>query len=98
MNTVRILALDDDNHTPSFHAEDTSYWGNANQFIRWLTRPHIDVIPYEVRKVRLIELEPPTPDIEVDVIFDIVNFYRNGDSFEEYQEAFNMLWELSEPI
>ena len=98
MDTIRVLILDDDNHTPSYHAEDTSCWGNANQFIKWLTRPHTTIIPYEVREVRLIELEPPTPDIDTDMMFDIVNFHGRGYSFKEYQEAFNVLWELSEPI
>ena len=91
MSAIRVLMLDDDNHTPSYHSEDTVHWHNANQFIRWLTRPHTVIIPYEVRQCHLIDLED-------DTIFDIVAHNGRGYSFEEYQEAFNILWENSEVI
>lgn len=95
---IRVLMLDDDNHTPTYHAEDTTCWNYANHFIKWLTRPHTVVIPYEVRQVRLIDLEVEDPELDIDRIFDIV--YRNGrgHSFEEYQEAFEILWKMSEDI
>ena len=95
MSAIRVLSLDDDNHTPSFHAEGTSHWHDANHFIKYLTRPHI---PYEVRQVRLVDLEIEDPDLDIDYIFDIVQFNGQGYSFEEYQEAFNILWEMSEDI
>ena len=100
--SIRILMLDDDNHAPSYHAEDTSHWHNANHFIKWLLRPHITIIPYEVREVRLIdldcELSDTDPDIDVGHIFDIVFFNGRGYSLEEYQEAFDILWKNSEEI
>lgn len=95
---IRVLALDDDNHTPSYHAEDTFHWHDANHFIKWLTRRHTMVIPYDVRKLALIDAEVDRPDIDIEQIFDIVHFNGRGYSFEEYQEAFDILWELSEPI
>ena len=100
--SIRVLMLDDDNHSPSYHAEDTSHWHDANHFIKWLTRPHTVIIPYEVRKVALIDLDIDLaeidPDIDIDHIFDIVQFNGRGYSFEEYQEAFDILWKLSEEI
>lgn len=99
MSAIRILMLDDDNHTPSYHAEDTSYWNDANHFIKFLTRPHTAVIPYEVRQVHLIDLEIKDLDDEgILHIFDIVHFKGRGYSFEEYQKAFNILWKMSEEI
>ena len=99
---IRILMLDDDNHAPSYHAEDTSSWHSANDFIKWLTRPHTVVIPYEVRAVRLIDfdidLSDIDPDIDVGHIFDIVDFNGRGFTFDEYQEAFDILWKNSEAI
>ena len=99
---IRVLMLDDDNHTPSYHAEDTSHWHDANHFIKWLTRPHNTIIPYEVRKVALIDLDidlaEVDPDVDIGHIFDIVYFNGRGYSFEEYQEAFDILWKNSEEI
>ena len=102
MNAIRVLMLDDDNHSPSYHAEDTCHWHDANHFIKYLTRPHTVIIPYEVRKVALIDLDTDLskidPDIDIGHIFDIVYFSGRGYSFEEYQEAFDILWKNSEEI
>ena len=102
MSAIRVLMLDDDNHTPSYHAEDTTSWHNANHFIKWLTRPHTVIIPYEVRAVRLIDLDIDLSeidsDIDIDHIFDIVYFNGRDHSFKEYQEAFEILWKNSEAI
>lgn len=102
MNTIRVLMLDDDNHTPSYHCEDTANWHDANHFIKWLTRPRNIILPYEVRKIALIDLDidlsETDHDIDIGHIFDIVQFRGRGYSFEEYQEAFNLLWKYSEEI
>ena len=100
MDAIRVLMLNDDNHTPSYHAEDTSHWHDANHFIKWLTRPHTTIIPYEVRQVYIYDLEvnPDEPSIDMDTMFDIVQCNGRGYSFEEYQEAFNALWKVSEEI
>ena len=102
MNAIRVLMLDDDNHSPSYHAEDTSHWHDANHFIKYLTRPHTTIIPYEVRQVALLDLDidlsETDPDIDIGHIFDIVYFNGRGYSFEEYQEAFDILWKNSEEI
>lgn len=102
MSAIRVLMLDDDNHTPSYHAEDTTSWHDANDFIKWLTRPHTVVIPYEVRAVHLVDLDVDlseiNPDIDINHMFDIVDFNCRGHSYEEYQEAFEILWKNSEAI
>lgn len=100
MDAVRVLMLDDDNHTPSYHAEDTSHWHDANHFIKYLTRPHTVIIPYEVRAIRLIDVEIDTEETDIDIehMFDIVYWNGRGFSSEEYQEAFNILWKYSEDI
>jgi hypothetical protein len=98
MSNIRVLSLDDDNHTPSFHAENTSHWHDANHFIKYLTSHHTVIIPYEVRQVHLIDLEVEDPDLDIDHIFDIVYFNGRGYSLEEYQEAFDILWKMSEDI
>lgn len=100
--SIRVLMLDDNNHSPSYHAEDTSHWHDANHFIKYLIRPHTVIIPYEVRKVALIDLDIDLSEIDSNIdiehIFNIVFFNGHGYSFEEYQEAFNILWQNSEEI
>ena len=102
MSAIRVLMLDDDNHAPSYHAEDTTSWHDANDFIRWLTRPHTVIIPYEVRAVRLIDLDidlsETDPDIDIDHMFDIVDYGGRTYTLKEYQEAFEILWKNSEAI
>ena len=94
---MRVLMLDDDNHVPSYHCEDTTKWYDANEFIKWLTKPHTAVIPYEVKQLYLIDVDYEKLD-RVDYFFDVVFFEGKGHSFEEYQEAFNFLWEIAKEI
>ena len=102
MSAIRVLMLDDDNHAPSYHAEDTTSWHDANDFIKWLTRPYTVVIPYEVRAVRLIDLDidlsETDPDIDIEHMFDIVDYGGRTYTLKEYQEAFEILWKNSEAI
>lgn len=101
-NPIRVLMLDDDNHTPSYHAEDTTYWHDANHFIKWLITSRSMFITYEVRQVRLIDLDidlsETDPDIDIERMFDIVDYNGRGYSYEEYLEAFDILWKNSEAI
>ena len=84
-DAIRVLMLNDDNRTLSYHSEDTTCWRDTNAFIKWLT--HAGSVPqYEVRQVYLTDL-----DIDGDTIFDIIYWEGRGYSFEEYQEAFNFL-------
>lgn len=97
--SIRILKLDDDNHSPSYHSEDTSKWYDADEFIKFLTRPHTIVIPYEVRAFRLVDTEMGDYEPEeVERYFDIIQCGGKGYSFEEYQEVFNLMWEFSEEV
>ena len=99
MSAIRVLKLDDDNHTPSYHCEDTAEWYNADEFIKFLTRPHTIIIPYEVRTIRLVDIEISEYKPEkIDHYFDIVQFNRGNRSFEEYQEAFDILWKIGDDI
>ena len=38
---IRVLMLDDGDQAPSYHAEDTANWYDANNFIKYMTRPRI---------------------------------------------------------
>ena len=94
---IRVLMLNDGDHTPSYHMEDTTNWYDANDFIKYLTRPRTLNISYEVRQIHLFDFEFSSLDIEQ--YFDIViNFDSRAYSFEEYQKAFNILWKHSEEI
>ena len=99
---IRVLMLDDGDHAPSYHAEDTANWYDANNFIKYLTRPRISIVPYDVRQVRLVDLDPHALEEDISDIeryFDIVIYFDSRSySFEEYQEVFNILWKYAEVI
>ena len=40
MNTLRILGLDDDNHSPCFRCEDGTFFDNYQQLVEFLSKPH----------------------------------------------------------
>ena len=68
---MRVLMLDDDNHTPSYHCEDTTMWYDANEFIKWLTKPNTTSFLYEVKQLYLIDVDYEKLD-RVDYLFDVV--------------------------
>lgn len=87
---MRVLCLDDDNHSPSFHDECTSSWHDALPFIKYLSKAR--TYDYTVRCVCILDI---CSNEYLERCFDVVQFGGKGYSYEEYQEAFNALWEIS---
>lgn len=93
MENIRILALDDDNHSICF-ASERHYWSDAAEFIKdRLAAPHTD--NYEIRMITLIDY-----DESVDDMFDRLSCcYRpsqlDAEAAEAREEAFNKLWEIA---
>ena len=93
MENIRVLALDDDNHSICFAGERHD-WSDAAEFIKdRLAAPHTD--NYEIRMITLIDY-----DESVDEMFDRLSCcYRPGQLDEEAMtsrlEAFNHLWDMA---
>ena len=103
MSKIRILMLDDDNHTPCYVMENR-YWSNANSLMKEvLCKPH--TLEYEIKEIKLIELNTALyyENMSAEDMFDRVDDYRinkrNGlteDEYEKRLKAFNFLWETPE--
>ena len=107
MSKIRILMLDDDNHTPCYVLEN-SYWSDANSLMKnVLCKPH--TLEYEIKEIRLIELNTGLyyEDMSAEEMFDKVDDYRinkpsgfglTEDEYEKRLKAFNFLWETPEEV
>ncbi len=90
MNSFRVLALDDDNHSVSFVSEDGVEYADAAAFMRdCLLHPH--GVFYTVRMITLVEEYYET----IDEDFDKVQF-GCGPMTDDWREAFERLWEVSQ--
>lgn len=90
---LRILGLDDDNHTPMFRCEDGTIFSNPRELIEFLAKPHDCVC--EVRMFAIVddwtgELANYEPE-EVDAMF---YFLEGLQDFEEAEPnyTFNLFW------
>ena len=94
---LRVLALDDDNHSCMYVTEAGVTYENACEFIKYLAQPHIE--PVEVRGFAIIDpVGAPLKDLEDDVIDDLFYFVEGVGSMKEdipFSAAFDMLWSSS---
>ena len=102
-NIVKVLKLDDDNHTPCY-VTISEYYHDADNFIgRLLAQPHNTY--FKIREVLLVEAEWPDED-EFIHIFDTVAceydpmklFNTDKERWLERKENFDKLWEIGEDI
>ena len=103
---LRVLALDDDNHSCMYVTETGVTYENACEFIKYLAQPHIE--PVEVRGFAIIDPVSEVmgnfkkidnlKDLEDDVIDDLFYFVEGVGSMQEdipFSAAFDMLWSSS---
>ena len=91
---MRVLCLDDDNHAPCYVEESTVTHYNVNSFIKRLCR-HRD-FDYAVRYVNI--LDHCLPNTKLVNYFELVEFGGAGYLYEEFMEAFDALWNVSDEI
>ena len=74
METLKILGLDDDNHSPVFRTEDHVLFNNYKELVEFLSKPH--TFQVEVKMFAIIdEREGGLADFEdeeVDAMFDFL--------------------------
>ena len=91
---MRVLCLDDDNHAPCYVEESTVIHFDANIFIKRLCKSRN--FNYEVRYVSI--LDHCFPNTKLKNYFELVEFGGEGYSYEQFMEAFNALWNVSDEI
>lgn len=74
METLKILGLDDDNHSPIFRTEDHVIFNNYKELVEFLSKPH--TFQVEVKMFAIVdEREGGLADFEdeeVDAMFDFL--------------------------
>ena len=102
MNAIKVLALNDDNHTPCFVTLG-AYYSDAAEFMReCLLKPHTST--YKVAYVSLVDTALPESmsDEEFMEIFDRVAtcynpnrlFMKDEKAWREREKAFDALWHM----
>ena len=89
--SIRLLALNDDNHETFFISETGMKFHTHFQLIKFLADPHGDW-GYDVRCVYLLDIDECDEVLTTD--FDILQGLINV-SLEQFDESFNRLWEIS---
>jgi hypothetical protein len=95
-DVVRILGLDDDNHSPMFRFEDGSLFETPRELIEFLALHHD--VDYEIRMFHIIE--EPTGELEkidtfsTDFMFEALeglhDFGKNT-----FEDVFELFWSSS---
>lgn len=88
---VRILGLNDDIHQTFFITQDNTNSFTVNELINMLAKPHNNEI--EVKTINIFDLETEEKNTAFEIL-DAVNRKTMVISYEEYQELFNILWEV----
>ncbi len=91
---LRVLALDDDNHSCMFVTETGARYENSMVFMRdCLAKPHMET--YHIRGFCIIDYSKPLSDLEEDVVDDLFYFMEDiGEAPEgiTFEAAFNLMW------
>ena len=95
MANIRILGLDDDNHSPMFVGEDGAVYHGAQDLIGMLAKPHANT--YEVKMFAIVDewsddlsaFEEET----VDHMFDFLEGISTKPEGMEFEQVFNLFWE-----
>ena len=88
---VRILGLNDDIHQTYFNMQVNTNSFTANELINMLAKPQNN--KFEIKTINVIDLETEEEDTAFEIL-DAVNRKTMVISYEEYQELFNILWEV----
>lgn len=94
MANIRILGLDDDNHTPMFVGEDGTSYTTAKELIEMLAQPHQNT--YEVKMFAIVddlsgELTA-FEDVVVDHMFDALEGIATIPDGMKIEQIFDLFW------
>ena len=94
MSTIRILGLDDDNHSPMFICENGDKYDDAQKLIEMLSKPHSNC--YEI-KMFSIAFEPMNElsnesSETICELFDILYLDLDNSTNMSFEQIFNMFW------
>ena len=93
MNTLRILGLDDDNHSPMFRCEDGTLFETPKELIEFLAEPHECKV--EVKMFAIVDpFEGPAADLDEELVDKMFETVAGIASYVEVfvEDSFETLW------
>lgn len=95
MANIRILGLDDDNHSPCFVGEDGTHFSGVKELIEMLAQRHENT--YEVKMFAIVDdwsyQLQAYDECEVDHMFDFLEGISTIPTGMIFKEIFNLFWE-----
>ena len=95
MANIRILGLDDDNHSPCFVGEDGTHFSGVKELIEMLAQRHENT--YEVKMFAIVDdwsyQLQAYDECEVDHMFDFLEGISTIPAGMIFEEIFNLFWE-----
>ena len=94
METLKILGLDDDNHSPMFRTEDHVIFNNYKELVEFLSKPH--TFQVEVKMFAIVdEWSDELSEFEeeqVNHMFDFLEGISTQPEGMNFDQIFNIFW------
>ena len=97
---LRILGLNDDNHSPCFRCEDGTTFSNCQQLVEFLSKPHdvqVEVKMFAIVDEWTAEMEEPGEE-KIDELFYFVEGYGRQPEGYTLEQAFNLFWNAADRL
>lgn len=95
---LRILGLNDDNHSPCFRCEDGTTFSNCQQLVEFLSKPHdvqVEVKMFAIVDEWTAEMEELGEE-KIDELFYFVEGYGRQPEDYTLEQAFNLFWNAAD--
>ena len=97
---LRILGLNDDNHSPCFRCEDGTTFSNCQQLVEFLSKPHdvqVEVKMFAIVDEWTAEMEELGEE-KIDELFYFVEGYGRQPDDYTLEQAFNLFWNAADRL
>lgn len=97
---LRILGLNDDNHSPCFRCEDGTTFENCQQLVEFLSKPHdvqVEVKMFAIVDEWTAEMEELGEE-KIDELFYFVEGYGRQPEDYTLEQAFNLFWNAADRL
>lgn len=95
MATLRILGLDDDNHSPMWVCEDGTVFNTAKEFMEFLGKPHD--VQCEIKMFAIVDEWSKAlgayPEEFIDHMFGFLEGICTCPADMDFMTIFNLFWE-----
>ena len=97
---LRILGLNDDNHSPCFRCKDGTTFSNCQQLVEFLSKPHdvqVEVKMFAIVDEWTAEMEELGEE-KIDELFYFVEGYGRQPEGYTLEQAFNLFWNAADRL